>query len=183
MRPAVTPHEIARNVRDARSGSQAAFEWLYRTFSPLVHSIHLGMTSRARAEELTQDTFLAAFGKLDQLRADDRFGPWLAAIARRHLPAASAFEVELSEADDQPSAATPPDAVAEARAALAAIRALPVAYRETLLLRLVEGLSGPEIAALTGLTPRSVRVNLHRGMAKLRRVLGIAPQFEETADE
>jgi RNA polymerase sigma-70 factor (ECF subfamily) len=55
--------------------------------------------------------------------------------------------------------------------ALEIIRALPVAYRETLVLRLVEGLTGPEIAERTGLTPASVRVNLHRGMALLREKL------------
>jgi hypothetical protein len=38
----------------------------------------------------------------------------------------------------------------------------------TLVLRLVEGFSGPEIAERTGLTPASVRVNLHRGMKLLR---------------
>jgi len=43
--------------------------------------------------------------------------------------------------------------------------------RETLILRLVEGLSGPEIAERTGLTPGSVRVNLHRGMQQLRERL------------
>ena len=68
-----------------------------------------------------------------------------------------------------------PDAAPEDRAevghVLRTIRGLPEAYRETLLLRLVEGLGGPEIAALTGLTPESVRVNLHRGMHKLRAAL------------
>ena len=59
----------------------------------------------------------------------------------------------------------------EARRSLEAIRALPEAYRETLLLRLVEGLTGPEIAERTGLSPGSVRVNLHRGMALLRTAL------------
>ena len=48
---------------------------------------------------------------------------------------------------------------------------LPDAYRETLMLRLVEGLTGPEIAERTGLTPASVRVNLHRGMKLLRTAL------------
>src|SRR5918998_985446 len=57
---------------------------------------------------------------------------------------------------------------AEAAEALAHIRALPEAYRETLVLRLVEGMTGPEIAARTGLQPASVRVNLHRGMKLLR---------------
>ena len=59
----------------------------------------------------------------------------------------------------------------DAERALAAIRSLPDAYRETLLLRLVEGLTGPEIAERTGLTAGSVRVNLHRGMALLRAAL------------
>ena len=40
------------------------------------------------------------------------------------------------------------------------------------MLRLVEGLTGPEIAMRTGLTPASVRVNLHRGMKLLREKLG-----------
>jgi RNA polymerase sigma-70 factor (ECF subfamily) len=43
-----------------------------------------------------------------------------------------------------------------------------------LVLRLVDGLTGPEIAALTGLTPDSVRVNLHRGFKLLRERLGVA---------
>ena len=55
--------------------------------------------------------------------------------------------------------------------ALGAVRSLPEAYRETLMMRLVEGMTGPEIAAATGLTPGSVRVNLHRGMKLLRSVL------------
>jgi RNA polymerase sigma-70 factor (ECF subfamily) len=61
---------------------------------------------------------------------------------------------------------------------LAAVRTLPEAYRETLMLRLVEGLSGPEIAEKTGMTSASVRVNLHRGMKQLREKLGW-----ETTDE
>jgi RNA polymerase sigma-70 factor (ECF subfamily) len=51
------------------------------------------------------------------------------------------------------------------------MQALPEAYRETLALRLVGGLSGQEIAERTGLTHGSVRVNLTRGMALLRPLL------------
>ncbi|MDQ3228674.1 MAG: hypothetical protein M3Q13_02915, partial [Pseudomonadota bacterium] len=71
-----------------------------------------------------------------------------------------------------------PDTRLEAQHALAAIRGLPQAYRETLMLRLVEGLSGPEISERTGLTPGTVRVNLHRGMGLLRRALGIGTAQE-----
>jgi RNA polymerase sigma-70 factor (ECF subfamily) len=59
-----------------------------------------------------------------------------------------------------------------AQQVLEAIRTLPDTYRETLILRLVEGMTGPEIAARTCLTHGSVRVNLHRGMQQLRELLG-----------
>jgi RNA polymerase sigma-70 factor, ECF subfamily len=56
---------------------------------------------------------------------------------------------------------------------MALIRTLPETYRETLMLRFVEGMTGPEIAERTGLTPASVRVNLHRGMKLLREKMGV----------
>lgn len=56
---------------------------------------------------------------------------------------------------------------------LAVIRTLPETYQETLILRLVEGMTGPEIAEQTGLTPESVRVNLHRSMQQIRERLGL----------
>ena len=63
--------------------------------------------------------------------------------------------------------------VVDAREALRALRSLPPAYAETLAMRLVEGLTGPEIAERTGMTHGSVRVNLHRGMRLLRERLGV----------
>ncbi len=179
MKATTDPFDIARQVQEARRGSQAAFAWLYRSFAPLVHAIHLGMASRARAEELTQETFAIAFDRLAQLREPARFGPWIAMIARRTRLASVAEELELADADDPAWPGAGPESAAQAGEALRAIRDLPEAYRETLILRLVEGLSGPEIAALTGLTPQSVRVNLHRGMTRLRCALGIATQQEE----
>ena len=56
-------------------------------------------------------------------------------------------------------------------AILDVIRSLPDAYSETLILRMVEGMTGPEIAVRTGLTHGSVRVNLCRGMRMLRERL------------
>jgi len=79
--------------------------------------------------------------------------------------------LDYSVIEDMPSE-PPNEARAEAEWAIAAIASLPEAYRETLMLRLVAGLDGPEIAARTGLTHGSVRVNLHRGIALLRERLG-----------
>ncbi len=183
MKATIEPQDIAMQVQEARRGSQAAFAWLYRTFAPLVHAIHLGMATRSRAEDLTQETFVIAFDRLHQLREPARFGPWIAMIARRHRPAPAVEAMDLSSGDDIAWPGAGPDVISQARQALHAIRMLPEAYRDTLMLRLVEGLSGPEIALLTGLTPESVRVNLHRGMARLRGALGVDAQAKEQVDD
>lgn len=157
-------------VRAAREGDREAFDELYRRYYRLVRGVLIGRLPIAEAEDLAQDVFLAAWESLDTLRNDDGFGGWVSAIARNrassHLkwkPRTTPLPADLpggSRADGGPEAV------------LSAIRLLPEAYREPLVLRLVEGMSGPEIARETGLTEGSVRVNLHRGFAKLRELLG-----------
>lgn len=175
--------EVASWTGDARRGSQAAYAWLYRRFLPLVHGILLGRFRPALADELCQECFATAFARLSQLQDDTRFGAWIATSARRIQPRESWREAQVDPPPGTASSDASPEDRTEAAHLLRAVVALPPAYRETLILRLVEGLSGPEIAALTGLTPDSVRVNLHRGMHRLRRSLGLAgagPSREET---
>ncbi|MFT3768950.1 MAG: sigma-70 family RNA polymerase sigma factor [Minicystis sp.] len=118
-----------------------------------------------------QEVFLAALEKIDTLRDGAAFGGWLAMIARNR---AADFHRSRRKLVEIPEDLGRPDAErAEAERVLRAIQTLPEAYRETLVLRLVEGLSGPEIAEQVGLTPESVRVNLHRGMKMLRDKLGL----------
>jgi len=131
----------------------------------------MARVARDDVDDLVQDVFLTAWRRLDDLRDPAAFGGWLAMIARNR---ATDFHRRTTEHVELPAnLESRGDASerAEANAALAAIRALPEAYRETLVLRLVEGLTGPEIAERTGLTPASVRVNLHRGMKLLRTAL------------
>jgi RNA polymerase sigma-70 factor (ECF subfamily) len=137
-----------------------------------VYAILLTRVSPDTAADLAQDVFLHAWTMLGSLREPAAFGGWIGAIARRRAAdhvRRSPQEVEL---DDRHANRDAPDVTFEAARAIAAIRALPEAYRETLTLRLLEGCSGAEIAALTGLTPDSVRVNLHRGFKLLRERLG-----------
>lgn len=155
---------------EAQAGDRRAFDALYHRYARMVHGILLARVPWSQVEDLKQEVFLNAFQRLAHLRDAAAFGGWLAQIARnkaadfhRHEPSAP---VEL---EPRHSVATPPPP--EALGVLAAIQALPEAYRETLVLRLLEGLNGPEIAAQTGLTPESVRVNLHRGMKMLREKL------------
>jgi RNA polymerase sigma-70 factor (ECF subfamily) len=155
----------------ARRGDRRAFAALHERYGRMVHAILLARGAAGQAEDLVQDVFLAALEQIADLRDAEAFGGWLAQIARRravdHLRARRPHV--LFDDEERGGRSQPPGA--EARAA---VLALPETYRETLLMRLVEGMSGAEIAARTGLTPGGVRVNLHRGMELLRARLGAA---------
>jgi RNA polymerase sigma-70 factor, ECF subfamily len=164
---------IALWVTAAQRGSPEAFENLHRHFVALVHGVLLSRFRPAVAEELTQECFLIAFKKLRQLRDPAKFGPWIVTIARRMEASTESMESIAQERDEPADPRHDPESAADAATILSVIRAMPEAYRETLALRLVEGMSGAEIAAATDMSPESVRVNLHRGMKKLRELLSI----------
>jgi RNA polymerase sigma-70 factor (ECF subfamily) len=169
-------------VRAAQRGDRVAFGFLYARYSRMVHGILLARVPFSDVDDLVQDVFLQALPRLSSLREVSRFPGWLASIARnrandfhRRVKPNDEFDEETTSTQiEQPtsSANHSSHSSAEAHAVLDAIRSLPDAYREPLILRLVEGMTGPEIAARTGLTHGSVRVNLHRGMLQLREILG-----------
>jgi len=173
--------EDAMFVNAARSGDRDAFGRLYDRYARMVHGVLLAKVPVDEVDDLVQDVFLLALRRLSTLREAGSFGAWLAAIARnrandfhrRSVPVDQLAE-DPSENDSEPTSITA-DHPGPAAAILDTIRTLPDTYRETLILRLVEGMTGPEIAARTGLTHGSVRVNLHRGMQQLRAKLSVNP--------
>lgn len=163
--------EQAALVRSAQAGDRAAFGQLYQQYVRVVHGILLASVSYDDAEDLMQDVFVRAMEQVAALRDPAAFGAWLGAIARR-----AAFDHHrrvrpMTSLVDATTGGSRPDG--EAFDVLDVIRQLPEAYREPLILRLVEGMTGPEIALRTGLTGASVRVNLCRGMKMLREKLGM----------
>lgn len=174
--PVAPGNDTVPLVEAARDGDRAAFGELYARYARMVHGILISRVPRPDVDDLVQDVFLLAIRRIGALRDAAAFGGWLAAIARNrgndHLR--QGHHTEALPDGDQLSA--PPRPELDATCVLRALRDLPAAYRETLALRLIEGMTGPEIAAATGLTPASVRVNLHRGMKLLRdRLEGRAP--------
>jgi RNA polymerase sigma-70 factor (ECF subfamily) len=167
--------QVTTVIEAARSGDREAQGQLYKLYGPMVHGILLARVPYDQVDDLMQDVFLQAFNKLPSLRAAGAFGGWLAMIARNR---ATDFHRRKRETEEVPETIAQPESMnAEAAEAFYAINSLPESYRETLILRLVEGLNGPEIAERTGLTPASVRVNLHRGMKMLREKLGLHKQL------
>jgi RNA polymerase sigma-70 factor (ECF subfamily) len=159
-------------VTAAASGDVDAFEELYRRFARFVHGVLMARLPADEVDDVAQETFAHAWSRLSGLREPARFAGWLAVIARHRAADHMRSRPRFFELGDGPSSDGSPAEMLEAKEVLSAIRSLPEAYRETLSLRLVQGYSGPEIAALTGLSPGSVRVNLHRGMNLLRQKLG-----------
>ncbi|SRR6266545_717 len=163
--------EDGKLVRAALDGDSTAFTVLYERYGRVVHGLLIARVARDDVDDLVQDVFLTAWKRLEDLRDPAAFGGWIAMIARNRavdFHRRTADFVELPDNLESPGTAS---GQADANVALAAIRSLPDAYRDTLILRLVDGLSGPEIAERTGLTAGSVRVNLHRGMKMLREKL------------
>ncbi len=161
---------LGETIRAVVAGDRNAFNTLYGAYARMIRAILLGRVPAGDVDDLLQDVFLTAYTRIRELRDPAAFGGWIAAIARNrandHLRR-SRDDVEL------PAELPGGDPIeTETFAALDAVRRLPEAYRETLLMRLLEGMSGAEIAQQTGLSPGSVRVNLHRGMKLLREKLG-----------
>jgi len=158
-------------VERACSGDGEGFNEIYRMFAPLVHGIVLARVPYDDVKDIVQEVFLAAYKNLDGLRDRNAVGAWLAKIARNHAAEYYRKARPTEELSEDLSGKHNPKA--EAVEIMRTIRSMPETYRETLVLRLIEGMTGNEIAERTGLTPESVRVNLHRGMDQLRQKLGI----------
>lgn len=154
-----------------RAGDEEAFGELYRMFAPTINGVLLARVPRDEVQDIVQEVFLAAYKNLNSLKDDNLFGAWLIKIARNRAAEWYRTRKPSEELDDSFRSAE--SKRGEAAEVLRAIRSLSEAYSETLVMRLVEGMTAKEIAERTGLKPDSVRVNLHRGMELLRQRLGI----------
>ncbi len=159
-------------VERAQAGDARAFDELYRIFAPSVHALLLSRLPPHEVDDILQDVFFHAHRALKDLRDPESFGPWLQAMAR------NAAIDRIRSLRRRPSVDALPDLAARDRSdgelreiVLRHIQSLPETYRESIAMRLIEGMTGPEIAGKTGMSPGSVRVHLHRGMELLRDLL------------
>jgi RNA polymerase sigma-70 factor, ECF subfamily len=169
--------EDATWVAAARDGDRAAFGRLYERYARMVHGVLLAKVPVSDVDDLVQDVFIRALRRLSTLRETASFGAWLAAVARNvahdyHRRAVPEEPLPEDASDQEIHRGTSGvDQDGPSAAILEAVKSLSETYRETLILRLVEGMTGPEIASRTGMTHGSVRVNLHRGLEQLRAKL------------
>jgi len=166
-----------------QAGSTGAFQVLYdRHHRALFTFLIRALGDRRAAEDLLQETFLRAFARRAEYRPAAAVRTWLFTIARNLVvdeyrrPGARL----TSEGGQTPEAIADPGASPLERAEAtelgrrlgAAVRRLPPAQREVLLLSRVAGLDVSEVAEITGTSPGAVRVALHRALRRLGELLG-----------
>jgi RNA polymerase sigma-70 factor, ECF subfamily len=166
-----------------RYGDERAFRELYDRFAPMVYNLSLRLSGDpARAQDLSQEIFLRVWKGLPRYRGGSSLKTWIYRIALNHCRGrlgrrSLQFEDWTVEQWDQgpiDPARGPEEALLardSGRRVAAALVALPVRYREAVVLRDLEGLSYEEIAAVLGVRSGTVRSRIARGRERLRTAL------------
>jgi RNA polymerase sigma-70 factor (ECF subfamily) len=167
--------EPTDTIAAAAAGDTAAFESLYRQFSPRVYGLCLRLTGqREAAEDCTQESFVAAWRALARFERRSRFSTWLHRIAvhcvlsrRKGLR----FEYEVAEpALGLPDRADPGSGLPPLDMERA-IAALPEGARHVLVLVGIYGYSHAEAAAELGIAEGTCKAQLHRARQLLTTTL------------
>lgn len=164
----------------AAGGDTGAFEMLVRRHYATVWRVaFLSVRDEMAAEELTQDTFLRAYGALAGWRGDASLRTWLATICRRLcVDRARLKQVETVTAPDLEAVAgstSETEALADRFDLRAALDRLPADDREAFLLVHHYGYSSFETATLLGVPASTVRSRVGRARGRLAEALSIWP--------
>ncbi len=165
-------------VRGLRSGSTEAFDQVYARYRPRIFSFLVRLSGqRPLAEDLLQETFLRLARKGRSLSKDTRLGPWLYTVSRnlylshRRWMLLDADRRKTLKEGPQNQPLSPFEAAAgtQLQAQLErAIAALPLKYREVLLLVAKAQLTPSEAAQVLKIKPDAVRQRLARARAMMK---------------
>jgi RNA polymerase sigma-70 factor (ECF subfamily) len=166
-------------VARLRAGDESAFDAIHDAYRRRLFAFLIRLTrSRDLAEDLLEETWLRLVDRVGTLRDDSKLGPWLFTVARNlFLSRRRSRLSDMGDAGDPAEiaglpdpGATPFDTAVANELALRIERglaAMPVSYREVLLLVGVHGLAPSEAAAVCDLTPEALRQRLLRARRML----------------
>ena len=164
-------------VERTRGRDTRAFETLMRRYNRRLYRIARSILNNDDlAEEAVRAAYFRAFVNIDRYEPAGKFGAWLARLAfnealalRRHSPASSPVSAPLSPvapvADGEGSSEA---ATFSSKQLEDAVDALPEVFRTVLVLRVIEDLSGVEVAVCLGLNETTVRTRLYRAQQRLK---------------
>jgi RNA polymerase sigma-70 factor (ECF subfamily) len=154
------------------------FEQLFQTYQqPILNYLYRMMGDGARAEELTQDVFVRAYGALPNLPADANHRAWLYRIATnlaydqyRRSRIVRWLPLLQRDGDAVPTGSSGADPTAEQVAVERVLEQLPMDYRAPLILFSVHGYSTREIGEMLGISEGAVKTRLYRARVKFREL-------------
>jgi RNA polymerase sigma-70 factor (ECF subfamily) len=190
MARAAADPDVALMLR-VQAGDQAAFQELFRKFSPRILKFARRLVGNdARAEEVTQDVFLQVFRFRDRYRPESRLSTWLFTITtnfclndlrrpERRLRVDLWDDRGTEDRSEGPSlpdpdAITPEEGASSRELAQqldAAIAALPPKQRAAILLSRFDGLEYRDVAAALGCTEGAVKALVFRATQSLKQTL------------
>jgi RNA polymerase sigma-70 factor (ECF subfamily) len=164
------------DVAQAAAGDVRAFELLYRTHLPRVHSLVRRMAGGRDADELTQDVFVRVWQKLATFRGDSAFTTWLhrltVNVVIERFRTEATRRQRLRDGEDifevLPAPARSGDFSLDFESAIVK---LTDGAREIFVLHDIEGYKHAEIAALLGISAGTSKAQLHRARMILRKHL------------
>lgn len=174
-RPAVAAEEDAWVAR-AKEGDLAAFEAIMMQYEPRILRFLTGLVGDVEiAQELCQDTFIAAHQALPNTKGEMRLSAWLHTIALNRARSHHRYQRlrRFLPLPDHDLASREPrfdEAVVTRDAVQRALQRLPQAYAHPLLLQTASGMSCREIAEVLKCSEGAVRVRLVRAREAFRRL-------------
>jgi RNA polymerase sigma-70 factor (ECF subfamily) len=171
-------------VHAALRGNLHAFERLVERHRDIVFRVAARLVgSDEEAEDVTQDTFLRAFHRLDRYRGEAAFRSWLLRIAhntavtyvtRKRAPSHSPLDAlaeDVAAAEQRGGPVEQLERRERLRRLDTKIKGLSPGHRAVLVLRDIEGLSYDEIARVTDAPIGTVKARLHRARDEFVDVL------------
>jgi RNA polymerase sigma-70 factor, ECF subfamily len=175
LRPLVVERRERALVRDAQRGSDAALEQLFRLHWPRAYrAAYVVVGDAAAAEDIAQESFLAAVRALDRFDRRRPFGPWLHRIVvNRAIDWARARSLrrEIGVEGLAEPAAVEREGDGRTDELAAALATLGVEQRAVIVLRYLLDYTPGEIAELLDLPRGTVNSRLRRGLDRLEEVL------------
>ncbi len=183
--PALSGEQLDELISRVKNGEVDAFQRVYELYGrKIVNYIYRMTGSRAEAEDLTQDTFVLAYKKIQSLKENRKFQSWLYRIAQNNVyqkyrgkrPHFESIDQEegpgLGEVQNLPSSTKSPEerVLSEElqQVVHSVINELPEKYKEVFVLSALHKLSYQEISDIVGRSLASVKSDIHRARVTVR---------------
>ena len=155
-------------VKAAVNGDADSFTELCQRYYPAMVAIaHSALGDRHLAEDAAQQAFAKAAVKLPQLKKENRFSNWLAAICRNVAKDIARRTEKFYSTDEFSTAVVKPRDDETTEAVKQAISKLSASARELVFMRFYDGMSYEQISAVLGISEQAINGRLRRTKKKL----------------